>query len=279
MTLRRPFRGANHAEVQKHVCFTDPVPPDELVADLPRDLGAICLKALQKDPVDRYQDAGEFARDLRCWLNDEAITIRRPTVWEKTRRWVRRNRVAARVGGVFLMLLIAVGSALGWVAWQKHEQVREARFSETLTQERALLQARNAATAKAFGLLTLARQRVDTPTQGRRFETQAILRDAAKLGRQIEPGETAVRFSVEVRSLFAATLAVPDIELPLGVAIVHAGRTDCVLAKLARGAPPRRQDSRHRHRQRTSEMGTRRTRGASSRSGPHETTSRCPIQP
>ena len=60
-----PFKGDSAVTVAlKHVNEV-PVEPAELVPGLPYSLNQIVLKAMAKDPADRYQSAAEFARDLR----------------------------------------------------------------------------------------------------------------------------------------------------------------------------------------------------------------------
>ena len=65
--------------------------------------------------------------------------------------------------------------------------------------------------AQVTVLIEQARQRLRTPTQGRRWETEKILRDTAAHLRLIPDGPEKEQLLVEIRSVFAATLAVPDI--------------------------------------------------------------------
>ena len=61
-----PFKGDSAVTVAlKHVNEV-PAEPSELVPSLPYALNQIVLKAMAKDPADRYQSAAEFARDLRA---------------------------------------------------------------------------------------------------------------------------------------------------------------------------------------------------------------------
>src|SRR5207249_4391012 len=71
LTLRRAFDGPTETAVRARVLAVDPVPPRQLVGKLPADLAAICLKALHKDPGQRYASAQAFAADLRRWLRWE----------------------------------------------------------------------------------------------------------------------------------------------------------------------------------------------------------------
>ena len=61
-----PFKGDSAVTVAlKHVNEV-PREPSELVPGMPYALNQIVLKAMAKDPADRYQSASEFARDLRA---------------------------------------------------------------------------------------------------------------------------------------------------------------------------------------------------------------------
>ncbi|HET6880233.1 MAG TPA: serine/threonine-protein kinase, partial [Pirellulales bacterium] len=62
---RPPFKGANDLETLRLVSAADLVRPSVLRPGLPRDLEAICLKALARSTTDRYPTAGALAADLR----------------------------------------------------------------------------------------------------------------------------------------------------------------------------------------------------------------------
>ena len=61
LTGRPPFTGGSALNVIKKVLKEDPLPPQEIFPQAEPRLSAIALKALQKDPDDRFQTAGEFA--------------------------------------------------------------------------------------------------------------------------------------------------------------------------------------------------------------------------
>ncbi|WP_454149631.1 Stk1 family PASTA domain-containing Ser/Thr kinase [Microbacterium lacticum] len=64
LTGRPPFRGESPVAVAyQHVSET-PVAPSEIVDTVPRSLDAVVLRALAKDPYQRYQDAGSFRAAL-----------------------------------------------------------------------------------------------------------------------------------------------------------------------------------------------------------------------
>ena len=71
---RAPFRGDTPVAVAyQHVSET-PLPPSELVETVPRGLDAVVLRALAKDPFQRYQDAASFRASLREAMGGTAPT-------------------------------------------------------------------------------------------------------------------------------------------------------------------------------------------------------------
>jgi serine/threonine-protein kinase len=84
---RRPFEGGTPIEMMMQVREAEPEPPSRWRPEVPRDLDAICLKCLEKDPSLRYSTAGDLAEDLERFLAGRAVFARKPTVW---RRFLRR---------------------------------------------------------------------------------------------------------------------------------------------------------------------------------------------
>ncbi|MBT9405169.1 protein kinase, partial [Salmonella enterica subsp. enterica serovar Typhimurium] len=74
LTGRQPFRGESPVAVAyQHVSET-PVPPSEVNEESPAALDPIVLRALAKDPYQRYPDAAHFRAAL-----DAAVTGAAPT--------------------------------------------------------------------------------------------------------------------------------------------------------------------------------------------------------
>jgi serine/threonine protein kinase len=79
LTGSLPFDGPAH-DLLKKIVEDNPRPPRQLDRNVPRDLEAICLKALAKHPDDRYRSAAALACDLRAFLRGEPIEAR-PYTW------------------------------------------------------------------------------------------------------------------------------------------------------------------------------------------------------
>jgi len=69
LTGRRPFEGDSAAGVALKRLTEDPEPPT-LHGPVPAGLSAIVMRALERDPANRYPDAGAFAEALRVWQRD-----------------------------------------------------------------------------------------------------------------------------------------------------------------------------------------------------------------
>lgn len=74
LTGRAPFRGETPVAVAYQHVSEAPLPPSELVEQVPRALDAVVLRALAKSPFQRFQDATEF----RTALGD-AVGGKQPT--------------------------------------------------------------------------------------------------------------------------------------------------------------------------------------------------------
>jgi hypothetical protein len=71
LTGRRPFEGDSAAGVALKRLSEDP-PPPSTYRPVPSGLSAVVMRALQREPRDRFPDAGSFAEALRVWQKDPA---------------------------------------------------------------------------------------------------------------------------------------------------------------------------------------------------------------
>ncbi len=110
--------------------------PAGLRRALSGDLDAIILTALSKEPDRRYASVELFAEDLRRYMEDLPVAVRRSTMLYHAEKWVRRNRAAAIVGGgVALSLLIG----LGVMRWRARVERQERESADLRVDERRRL--------------------------------------------------------------------------------------------------------------------------------------------
>jgi len=76
LTGRTPFRGDTPVAVAYQHVSEAPVPPSELVGSVPRSLDAVVLRALAKDPFQRFADAASFRETLDATVDGKTPSKR-----------------------------------------------------------------------------------------------------------------------------------------------------------------------------------------------------------
>ncbi len=112
LTLRRPIDAPSREKLLHSILTAAPTPLRRINPRVPQDLETICLKALEKNPVHRYATAADFARDLRHFLNHEAIEARPPPLLRKLALRVRQHREL--VIGFLVGAVLLATAAFGW---------------------------------------------------------------------------------------------------------------------------------------------------------------------
>ena len=122
------------------------------------DLDTIILKALKKDPCERYPSVAAFEDDLRRYLRNQPISARNEAIVYRALKFIRRHRVP-----VLLAAMVMVTTLAGIVS--------------------TFLQARSARIQRAFALTQLARvERINSLNE-------LLLTDVAPLGRPLSTTE------------------------------------------------------------------------------------------
>jgi tetratricopeptide (TPR) repeat protein len=128
LTLQTPFASENRQELLRQIAFDEPKGLRRINRQIPVELETIVLKAMEKNPADRYGTAQEVADDLRHFLEDKPIRARRPTLLQRARRWSRRHRpVVWAAAVVLLMAVLFVGGAGLWLVQKRAGAEGEAR--------------------------------------------------------------------------------------------------------------------------------------------------------
>src|SRR5262249_57017677 len=108
LTLHAAVRGASRQEVLHRLAFEEPIAPRIHDRSIPVELETVALKALAKNPQERYATAQELADDLRRWLDDRPILARPPGLFQRLRKWSHRHRPLVVGLGILLILAVAV---------------------------------------------------------------------------------------------------------------------------------------------------------------------------
>ncbi len=113
LTGRPPYRAETSQRILHAILSEEVVPPSTRQPGIPRDLEAICLKCLEKEPDRRYATAADLAEDLRRFLDSRPTAARRASAAERCIRWCRRNPwIAASVALLFLGTTTSIWQAI-----------------------------------------------------------------------------------------------------------------------------------------------------------------------
>jgi tetratricopeptide (TPR) repeat protein/serine/threonine protein kinase len=146
LALRPAFPGNDRQDLLRQIAFEESKAPRRVNRAIPTELETVVLKAMEKNPADRYATAQGLADDLRNWLEDRPIKARRPGVGVRLAKWARRHRAA--VVAMVLCLVMALAAVVGSVGWVLGERASrqerdEARVREALEEGGRRLQAGN----------------------------------------------------------------------------------------------------------------------------------------
>jgi tRNA A-37 threonylcarbamoyl transferase component Bud32 len=113
------FEGMTLGRIERCIAEDDPLPPSRRVAletalpwqrRLPRELDAIALQALRRDPQARYPSVDAMAADLRRYLRGYPVSAGDAPALYRLGRFARRHRIALATGLLFVAVM-AVGIA------------------------------------------------------------------------------------------------------------------------------------------------------------------------
>ncbi len=109
LTSRRPFESDDRDQLIHLIRDEIPVGPRQIDRTIPRDLEAICLKCLEKDPDRRYSTARAFHEDLLAFVSNQPIRAARVGLLRRGWMWSKRNSGVALVLAFLFPLLLGIG--------------------------------------------------------------------------------------------------------------------------------------------------------------------------
>jgi serine/threonine protein kinase len=216
LTLRPAFGQPDRMALLEEIRFHQPVRPAKCDRHIPRDLETIVLKAMAKEPAERYPSADALADDLRRYLADRPIRARRTPWPEQLWRWCRRNPAVASLISVVALLLvcIAVGSLLTAVwAVNAKKNLQDEQLAKEIERNRADHAEREALDSGLNSYLAaVARAKAHrfSRRMGQRFEALKAIKEAAQVARRLNLPEERI---MELRNEAIACMALPDLQV------------------------------------------------------------------
>ncbi len=179
LTLQPVFPGADRQELLRQIAFEEPIAPRRHNKSIPAELETIVLKALEKNPADRYATAKELADDLERFVKYEPIRARRPSLGRRLRGWCWRHKPLVWSAAV---ILIALAACAVYVVSDRVNRLTkiEQHVREALAGTRTAIEANN---------LTLASQRLAEATGhlgGESEQLPAAGADITRIQQEIE---------------------------------------------------------------------------------------------
>jgi serine/threonine-protein kinase len=146
LTGKVPFTGETPVEIAMKHLSQVPAAPSELRGEIPRDLDLVVLRALAKEPADRYRSAKDMDRDLELVGRGDAVgpeteeaatmvlrgestaatTVQRPAGYGGDERY-RSYDSEVRTGRAWWPWLVAIGAAIavGIGGWLLYDSIQD----------------------------------------------------------------------------------------------------------------------------------------------------------
>ncbi|HUN80947.1 MAG TPA: serine/threonine-protein kinase, partial [Phycisphaerae bacterium] len=189
LTDARPYDLADVSmpEAVRRICHEPPRRPRAMVPQIPRDLEAIVLKALEKEPARRYSTVDALSDDIRRFLVHEPVQAQPPSATYQIRKLVERHKMPAALLAVILLLLVGFSVSL---------TVQASRISRE--RDRAVQAARVATEVNSFLNDDLLRRADPRVALGRELSVKDALDNAAKILDGRFPDEPLVEAAVRM---------------------------------------------------------------------------------
>jgi serine/threonine protein kinase/tetratricopeptide (TPR) repeat protein len=124
---RHPFEAqrTDFIALERATCETEPHPPSvaasqladsSLAPQLRGDLDSIALKAIRKEPNERYGSVEQFSEDLNLYLNGFPVSASRGTHRYRVVKFIRRHRWGVAAATAFVLVLLAFGTGMSLLA-------------------------------------------------------------------------------------------------------------------------------------------------------------------
>jgi serine/threonine protein kinase/WD40 repeat protein/tetratricopeptide (TPR) repeat protein len=217
LALRPAFDDEDRLHLIDRIAHEAPTPPRLVDRLVPRDLEAIVLKAVAKDPDDRFPTAAELRDELNRFVQNRPTRTRPLSPPEQLWRWCKRNPLVAGLNALAAALTIVI-AVVSTVAAYRNGRLAEQLKGQRDETARGLVQAKkNLIQAHT----TEAEARRQSRRVGQRFEALGAIERAMRLAQEVGITE-AERF--RLRNEAIAALALLDLRVAKELVVSRAMR-------------------------------------------------------
>jgi serine/threonine-protein kinase len=200
-----PYQSPRPVQILELVKQGNPTPPKQVNSSVPSALSAVCLRAMAKEPNDRYQTALDLAKDIENWLADEPVSAYQEPGSANLMRWVRKHRVLAMtlMGSLVAFAILASIAAVGLGTYAQNEsQLRTAADAARQTAEAARIES-----LRATALLAAATIAADIDRRWvmleRAAEDQELIKALTQLDQAVDDKEARNAVFLRLKSWLA----------------------------------------------------------------------------
>ncbi len=129
ITGRLTFDGNSPYEICHAATTKEPISPRKINPKIPKDLETIVLKALAKDPAERFATMEALAEQLDRFLEGKPLTIQPPTARKKLEKWaIRHRKSVAAWAAILASLMFLLLGILVSANYRVNRSLEEARI-------------------------------------------------------------------------------------------------------------------------------------------------------
>jgi serine/threonine protein kinase len=122
------FEGESAGQIVSAISGGSIAPPSQLAPSLKGDLEVILMKALRKEPQERYSSVDALAEDLRAFLEWRPVRARSGDVWYRMRRRLRRYWAPVTAAALVIASLsggLLIANRQRAIAERRFDQLRQ----------------------------------------------------------------------------------------------------------------------------------------------------------
>ncbi len=203
LTYNPPYTGRSSTEVLKHVIRGELIPPRILAPEnhIPVELSAVCMKAMEHDPDNRYQNVSDLAADIRNFIEDRQVSVYPDSLYKRLIKFARRR--PAHTSAAAALVLTSGLAGLVLLGLRSHHAEAERQMAEKnvrLAEEKAQAEQEKAETEREARLTAeklLAMEKQDKLRAQQRNRALRLYGQAVSLGTRGKAYDDAVRLFTE----------------------------------------------------------------------------------